>query len=415
MILSASCQGALPFAVKSVMVMVKIGLSRCDDMALDINPLKKKLILTIDGGGTRGIIPVAMLVELEKMTGIKCYDLFDMVGGTSTGAIIAAGIALRLSAQELLDLVYKGALLKPFRQQGRFRYIRYVLNGLRYIYDLKPFIKELGKYAGSTRIGALEKPFVFMTTRDVRAANTYYIVSKGPGRQMFADWPVIGAVAASGAAPIYFPPVLGNLIDGGVGTNANPCFSATIEALEYIGKHRDATLDERAFRDGNVIHLSLGTGYAPRNRQEGEAGRFWLYHWVRYIIDETLTDTSLQQVFNTLAVYRQRIDFRRYNPYMETTSVRDILGVAIKPGLSPEVVGNKMDAFAPDEIDLMEAIGRQYALTNPAKWTTEGYLPWITDEPQSPNDSPRGSARDGGHPLPGIAGVSWEGSEYTQP
>lgn len=382
---------------------------------MDINPQQKKMILTIDGGGTRGIIPVAMLVELERMTGKKCYELFDMVGGTSTGSIIAAGIGLRLSAQELLDLVYRDALLKPFRQQARFRYLRYVLNGLRYIYDLKPFVKELGRYAGRTRIGALEKPIVFMTTRDVRTSNTYYVVSKGPGRPMFADWPVIGAVAASGAAPIYFPPVLGNLIDGGVGTNSNPCFAATIEALEYIGKHPNATPDEQAFRDGNVIHISLGTGYAPRNRGEGEAGRFWLYDWVRYVIDETLTDTSLQQVFNTLAVYRQRIDFRRYNPYMETRNVREVLGVDIKPGVSPEVIGNQLDAYRPHEVELMEAIGRQYALTNSAKWTTEHYLPWVTDEPQSPDDPPKGAGRDGGHPLPDVTAVNWEGSDYTQP
>ncbi|HNJ43713.1 MAG TPA: isoaspartyl peptidase/L-asparaginase, partial [Acidobacteriota bacterium] len=55
------------------------------------------------------------------------------------------------------------------------------------------------------------------------------------GAGMFSDWPVVGAVAASGAAPIFFSPVLGNLVDGGVGVHGNPCLAATAEAMEYIG------------------------------------------------------------------------------------------------------------------------------------------------------------------------------------
>jgi hypothetical protein len=216
-------------------------------------------------------------------------------------------------------------------------------------------------------------------------------------------------VAASGAAPIYFPAVLGNLIDGGVGTNSNPCFSATVEAMEYISR------EDPGFRDGNVIHISLGTGYAPRAQPEGAAGRFWLYDWVRYVIAETLTDTGLQQVSSTLAVYRNRIDFRRYNPYMETESIRNILGLDIPPGVSPEIIGGKLDAFRQEEIDLMEAVGRRYALTNPAKWAIEDYLPWVANAPQHPDDPPKGSARDGGHPLPNIAEVNWAGSEYVRP
>jgi patatin-like phospholipase/acyl hydrolase len=88
---------------------------------LDINPAGKKMILSIDGGGLRGMIAVAMLAELEAVTGKTCPELFDMVAGTSTGAIIAAGIRLGYSADWLLTNVYRTRLPEAFRQQpGRY-------------------------------------------------------------------------------------------------------------------------------------------------------------------------------------------------------------------------------------------------------------------------------------------------------
>ena len=49
---------------------------------LDFNPTGKKVILSLDGGGMRGMISIALLAELEKMTGKTCQQMFDMVAGT---------------------------------------------------------------------------------------------------------------------------------------------------------------------------------------------------------------------------------------------------------------------------------------------------------------------------------------------
>lgn len=363
---------------------------------LNINPDGKKMILSVDGGGTRGMISIAMLAELEKMTGKTCPQLFDMVAGTSTGAVIAAGIGLGISAQELLEDIYRTRLPQAFQSQPRgiLLYLRYVLNGLRNLYDLKPFVEALGPFADGKKVADFNKPIVFMTTRDVRTANTYYIVSKGPGAGRFNDWPVIGAVAASGAAPIYFPPVLGNLIDGGVGVNSNPCFSATLEAMEYIGA-------AEGFSDNNVIHFSLGTGYSPRERRNGEAGQFWLAQWIPYVIYQSIDDSALQQVFITRKIYGERIDFRRYNPYVETESVRDILKVPLNGRPEPSKIGSGLESFEPPAISIMEDIGRAYAHT--VDWTEAGYLPWLASGPDA------GDGRDGGHPLPKIKPVQWAG------
>lgn len=365
---------------------------------LNFNPNGKKVILSVDGGGMRGMIPIAMLAELEQMTGQPCHQLFDLVAGTSTGAIIAAGIGLGFSAQELLDQIYRRALPNAFRvqPQGIWRYLRYALTGLRNLYNLEPFLNALGPLAVGKKIRDLQKPIVLLTAKDVRASNTYYVVSKGPGLAQFADWPVSGAVGASGAAPVYFPPVLGNLVDGGVGVYGNPCLVASVEALEYIG-------GAEGFADNQVIHISLGTGYTPNTVADGAAGRFWLGRWVRYIINESLTEASLQQVLTTRAIYKNRLDFRRYNPLLTTESVRDQLGIALAGKPHPDDL--ELDSFGDEQVALMEAIGRAYA--HKIDWTVSGYMPWI--------DAPGpdyGKGRDGGHPLPSILPVKWASSPY---
>ena len=364
---------------------------------MDINPDGKKMILSIDGGGMRGALVVAMLAELEAITGIPTYEQFDMVAGTSTGAIIAAGLGIGLSAQDLLDRVYKERLPAAFRaQDGLKRWLRFLFSGLRYFYDLEPFRRSLQQFVEGKTIGDLRAPIVFMTTKDVRTGNTYYVVSRGPGSKAFARWPVSGAVAASGAAPIFFPPVAGNLIDGGVGPYGNPCLAATIEAMEYISQ------EDPDYRNGNVIHFSLGTGYLPNTFEEGIASRFWLKDWIEYVIAGSLDEAWLQQVFTTRSIYKDRIDFRRYNPYLQPHSVSKELGINLKNRPNPAKLA--LDSYRPDEVQLMEDIGRAYA--RKVDWLKPDYVPWVEDGPD------KGKGKDGGHPLPAVKPVDWAKSGY---
>jgi patatin-like phospholipase/acyl hydrolase len=67
---------------------------------------KKKSILSIDGGGIRGIIPASTLVALEQQLGKPVRDCFDFVAGTSTGALIAAAVAAGVPATQILN-IYK--------------------------------------------------------------------------------------------------------------------------------------------------------------------------------------------------------------------------------------------------------------------------------------------------------------------
>ncbi len=350
------------------------------------NPGGKKVILSVDGGGMRGMIAIAMLAELEQMTGQTCQQMFDMVGGTSTGAIIAAGLGIGMTATEILETIYRDRLPKAFPPSNIFLWLRYLLTGLRNIYPIQPFIDALQPLAQNAKIQDLTHPIVFMTTKDVRVGDTYFIVSKGPGLKAVADWPLSGAVAASGAAPIYFPPVAGNLIDGGVGVTSNPCLAVAIEAMEYIGA-------SEGFIDHQVILVSLGTGYVPYLFGENAAQRFWLKNWIEYVILKGLDDAALQQASSTRAIYGSRIDFRRYNPEL----TRDNLATAM--GIDPKIDPTKLslDSHSPDDVALMEQIGRAYA--RKIDWNTPGLMPWDTV---------------GGHRKPNIthATVDWASTPY---
>jgi uncharacterized protein len=354
----------------------------------DFNPgRRKKVLLSVDGGGMRGTITIALLAELEAQLGQPIYELVDMVGGTSTGAVIAAGIGLRMSAQEILDTVYQDRLPNAFGPRDVIRIIQRLVHSRgRYIYDHRPFIELLGPLAQGRRVRDLTQPIVLFTTKDLKTGNTYYLVSRGPGAAMFGDWPVVGAVAASGAAPIYNPPVLNRLVDGGVGSHINPSLATATEALEYIGA-------EAGFVDDQVIHISLGTGYIPHQFEPDRVQNWLIPRWIQYVINESLEDATLAQTLVTRAIYGQRLDFRRYNPLLTAENVRQVLGITDLRGVDPLTLEN--DSTSPQEIALMEAIGRAYARL--IDWRQSSVMPWNTP---------------GGRPKPAVENVQWAGSPF---
>ncbi|MCY3833281.1 MAG: patatin-like phospholipase family protein, partial [Chloroflexi bacterium] len=150
------------------------------------NPYQKDLILSIDGGGMRGVVALALLCWLEEQTGKPAYELFKLVGGTSTGALICAGLGLGMSAREIMDEVYKSRLPEAFNRAKRLSWLRFLLNGLRHLYPYGPFLKALGPLGEGKRVGDIEKPVILLTTKDLRTSSTYYIISAGPGAPLFA-------------------------------------------------------------------------------------------------------------------------------------------------------------------------------------------------------------------------------------
>lgn len=352
----------------------------------DFNPApQKKVIFSIDGGGMRGIIPLAMMAELERQHQRPIHTMVDMIGGTSIGAVIAAGLGLGYSAEELLS-VFKTELRHAFIPRNLRFWWNYLRRGFTHLYDIEPFINTLGQRARGRVISDMQKPIILMTAKDLRTSNTYFFVSKGPGLARFGQYPVTGAVAASGSAPVFFAPVMGNLVDGGTGVYGNPCLATSIEAMEYLG-------EAEGFTNGNVIHCSFGTGFITNDLPDQAGTTMNAFSWIPYLIYTGMNASALQQTFNTRAIYGDRMDFRRYNPYLQNASVREILGVDIHPHVDPAALS--LDSNHPDQIDVMEAIGRAYATK--INWQANGVLPWQTP---------------GGHPAPRIEDTDWRNSLY---
>src|SRR5438067_349324 len=129
--------------------------SRVDLKARITRPGPKKL-LALDGGGIRGVLSLQILAKIEKLliaesgrADYRLADYFDYVAGTSTGGIIAAGIAVGMRVQEILDFyLNNGAAM--FDKAG-------ILHRLQYQYNSEPLAVQLREvFGGTTMLGAPE-------------------------------------------------------------------------------------------------------------------------------------------------------------------------------------------------------------------------------------------------------------------
>lgn len=160
-----------------------------------------KKILSIDGGGIRGIIPLACLVELEKIHRKPCQEIFDMVAGTSTGALIAAGVALGISARGLLALYRE--LAKHAFERLPLHQILFNLGNHRYS---NTFIANTLHEIGADRPLNSLMVDVLITAKNLETSRTDFFVKDGPGNAgHWGTMSLVDAVLASIAAPTYFP------------------------------------------------------------------------------------------------------------------------------------------------------------------------------------------------------------------
>ena len=215
-------------------------------------------ILSIDGGGIRGIIPSLLLDYLEGQTGKPIAELFDLCVGTSSGGITALGLAQhdevgrpKYSAHDLAAF-FENSGAKIFKKTV-WRNIRSAGGVLDELYSAKPLEGALRKYYGRTRLGdTLGSTMV--TTYDIEARRTLFLKSWHPDHEAVL---CRDAARATSAAPTYFEPALISvqgqaraLVDGGVFVNS-PVVSAYAEALKL-------------FPGEPLLVVSLGTGELVR-------------------------------------------------------------------------------------------------------------------------------------------------------
>lgn len=201
-------------------------------------------ILSIDGGGIKGLYSASVIARLEEKTGKKSADCFDMICGTSTGGLIALGLASGHSAEDLQNLYYKkGNSIFPTYEYRLPRWLqRTVIHFFTQTFFFGKFSnKNLKKVLvdtfGETRLGDLDNlvciPSFNLTSGMPRM---FKFPHKEGGFYTDKEIPLVDAALATTAAPTFFPiheydDTL--YIDGGVWAN-NPSMCGLLEAIDHF-------------------------------------------------------------------------------------------------------------------------------------------------------------------------------------
>ena len=208
-------------------------------------------ILTIDGGGIRGIVPAHILNSIVTKLGVDLNEKFQMLAGTSTGSIIVAGLACGISTKDIVHL-YKSLGDKIFIKNESYwpKNFKAAFHSLYDSANLKEILKET---FGDIKLGDITKPLLIPST-DIGNGGVH--VFKSNYCEHFTrdmDVLVRDAVLASCSAPTFFDPtIVGEyaLADGGLWAN-NPSLAAFIDAQRRLNIPADS-----------IKILSVGTGHA---------------------------------------------------------------------------------------------------------------------------------------------------------
>ena len=260
------------------------------DLIESVNVIKGRKeirILTIDGGGIRGIIPTVILREIERKTKKPISSLFDLVAGTSIGGIIS--LSLTTPDKQGNPLISTDKMLSILVENGKDIFKSSFLDKIHNLggmtdekYDAEGLITILKTHLEDTPMSNTLIP-VMVTSFELRRYIPYSFKS-WDNLNDFHRW---FAGRATSAAPTYFELADGknlqgnpfSCIDGGVIMN-NPSISAYAEAKKlYPGAHK-------------VFMVSIGTGERPDVINPDEAKDWGLGGWIRPLIDIMMDGNS---------------------------------------------------------------------------------------------------------------------------
>jgi len=258
---------------------------------------RPRRLLALDGGGIRGVLTLQVLARVEETLAeasgqgarFRLCNFFDYIGGTSTGAIIAAGLAAGHTARWLSDFYIRTGP-KMFEKA-------FLLHRLKNLFKSEPLEQELKAVFGADTTlgtdGAL-KSLLLVVTRNV-TTDSPWPISSNPlakynerGRQdCNLNIPLWQLVRASTAAPVYFPPEVMQwdpadpaktflFEDGGLTPYNNPAFLLARMATQAPYRLGWKT-GER-----NLLVVSVGTGSAPNVQSEVSGGRNALSNLVNF-------------------------------------------------------------------------------------------------------------------------------------
>jgi predicted acylesterase/phospholipase RssA len=350
-----------------------------------------KRILALDGGGLRGILTLGILEEIERElrqrhggdAGFRLCHYFDLIAGTSTGAIIAAALVKGMSVAEILE---------KYRELGSRVFQRSLLRQglLRAKYDEGRLIEELKKVFGAnTTLGdkTLCTGLLVVIKRLDTASpwpvsnnpNGKYFASKPNGTIGNGDYKLWQAVRASTAAPDFFDPeritvaqmtghtpVYGDFVDGGVSPFNNPSFQALLYATASGYQLKWPTGEDK------ILLVSVGTGTQDPSVRRSEVAAAHAFRSLLSLMDDCAAmqemllqwmsrsktarkiDSELGTLDGDLAGGTPLLTYVRYNANLDAASVATLIGSEAAGSIPIENL-SAMDA--PENMDALYQIG----------------------------------------------------------
>ncbi len=279
-------------------------------------------VLSIDGGGIRGIIPAMVLAEIERRTGRATSQLFDLVAGTSTGGILALGLTKpgqggepEYSAKRLIELyetegdkIFSIPVWHRIHSAGGVAEEKYPAKGIEGV---------AREYFDDVRLAeALTE--VLVTAYEIEGRAPWFFKrrhARDPERREGDNFLMREVARATSAAPTYFEPFLVEggphdgcaLIDGGVHSN-NPAMCAYVEARKIFPEEDD------------FLVVSLGTGELTRSLSYEEVKDWGLALWAQPILNvvfDGVADTVDYQLRELLATEGEGRRYYHFQTFLD--------------------------------------------------------------------------------------------------
>ncbi|HQY20592.1 MAG TPA: CBASS cGAMP-activated phospholipase [Ignavibacteria bacterium] len=311
-----------------------------------------KKILTIDGGGIRGVLPARILHEIEKRTKKPISEIFDLIAGTSTGGILALCLTKpkengkpRYKALDILKLyedegkkIFKKSPWKSTMSMGNLVDEKFSIAGIEEVLEV---------YLGETKLSESLTNLI-IPSYELEQRIPFFFKSRKAKESEDYDFKMRDVARATSAAPTYFeslklrasPPVdYFALIDGGVFAN-NPSMCAYAEAIKEFGS------------DEEILLVSLGTGELTRRISYEESKNWGLIGWARPLLDVVFDGVSrtveyqLCQILNSdpnkKRFYRFQTKLDIGNDNMDDASATNIRVLKLK---AEEMINSNKDEF----------------------------------------------------------------------
>lgn len=297
--------------------------SPCND--IQWGPLKERYtqdrprrMLSLDGGGIRGLITLGVLERIESLLlerlnagdKFRLCDYFDYIAGTSTGALIAAGLATGRSVAEIRRF-YKELAPQIFKKQPWYMRWKSKYDATR----LELFLQENFKQATNIRPENL-RCLLLVVTRNATSGSAWPI-SSFPGARYNSksrqdesnlDIPLWKLAKASSSAPTYFAPTIVEIdkernrrfvfVDGSTTCHTNPAFllyrMATFEPYRLCWP----TGEDR------LLVVSVGTGTVPAPSQTVKRPMLSMIGNIKATLTSLITESTIEQDINCRMVGR---------------------------------------------------------------------------------------------------------------